>query len=244
MTQSQSGSTASIQRGGKRGFAVNQSSTAAPKAAGDAVITQKPNSTATYTESIGAGRKREASNSTNTSAAPQTTPQSASSNNAIKSQQELENDPQVQREVARLKRIEQKVKAHEAAHKAAGGPYTGAASYQYTTGPDGRRYIVGGEVSIDTSEAGSPQATITKMQIVQRAAMAPADPSPQDRAVAAAAAAKETKARSELREMKQKEQEEQDQKKAQQQNQDMTKNMYDRNSKYVMAALSTFSAIM
>jgi hypothetical protein len=54
-------------------------------------------------------------------------------------------------------------------------------------------------VSIDTSTVkGNPQATIRKMQTVRGAALAPADPSGQDRRVAATASAKESKARQEL----------------------------------------------
>jgi hypothetical protein len=60
-------------------------------------------------------------------------------------------------------------------------------------------YAVGGEVSIDCSPVkGDPQATVAKMQAIQRAAMAPADPSGQDRSVAAAAAAAAAQARQEM----------------------------------------------
>lgn len=97
-------------------------------------------------------------------------------------------DPQVKQVVDRLKRTEEKVKAHEAAHKAAGGNLASSASYSYTQGPDGRSYITGGEVQIDMSPGSTPQETISKMQQVIRAALAPADPSGQDRAVAAQAA--------------------------------------------------------
>lgn len=87
-----------------------------------------------------------------------------------------------------LKRIDQNVRRHEAAHVAAGGSYvTKGASFSYATGPDGNHYAVAGEVSIDTSAERDPQATLTKMRVVQRAALAPMDPSPQDRAVAAMA---------------------------------------------------------
>ena len=100
--------------------------------------------------------------------------------------------------VQELKVQEQKVKAHEMAHKTAGGQYAGAIRYQYATGPDGQAYIVGGEVSIDTSEAKTPEETLRKMEQVKRAAMAPADPSPQDHSVASAATRIEQKARYEL----------------------------------------------
>lgn len=77
------------------------------------------------------------------------------------------------------------------AHASVGGAYAGSPSYTYETGPDGRRYAVGGEVQIDTSEIpGDANASIAKMQQVVRAALAPAQPSGQDRAVAARAQAK------------------------------------------------------
>lgn len=97
-------------------------------------------------------------------------------------------DPQVKQVIERLKATEEKVKAHEAAHKAAGGNLAGSASYSYTQGPDGRSYITGGEVQIDMSPGRTPQETVSKMQQVIRAALAPSDPSGQDRAVAAQAA--------------------------------------------------------
>lgn len=106
-------------------------------------------------------------------------------------------DPQVQAEVARLKSTEEKVKAHEAAHKSAGGTMTGPVSYTYTRGPDGRNYVSGGEVPISISSGKTPQETISRMQQVIQAALAPADPSPQDRAVAAQAAALQQQARQE-----------------------------------------------
>jgi hypothetical protein len=57
-------------------------------------------------------------------------------------------------------------------------------------------YAVGGEVSIDTSPVkGDPQATIAKMEAIKRAALAPADPSGQDRSVASEASQEESKAR-------------------------------------------------
>ncbi len=98
-------------------------------------------------------------------------------------------EEKIKGEVEQLRRGEERVKAHEAAHKAAGGQYAGSVSYSYRSGPDGKSYIVGGEVQIDTAPEKTPQETISKMQVVIRAAMAPADPSGQDRAVAAQAAA-------------------------------------------------------
>ena len=101
--------------------------------------------------------------------------------------------------VEHLKRVDREVRAHEQAHLSAAGAYaTGGASYEFTTGPDGQAYAVAGEVGIDASAERSPEATIAKMQVVRAAALAPADPSPQDMAVAAAAGATESAARSAL----------------------------------------------
>ncbi|MDR2591930.1 MAG: hypothetical protein LBC59_03890 [Chitinispirillales bacterium] len=110
--------------------------------------------------------------------------------------------PDEQAVVNELRTIDREVRAHEQAHISAGGAYIrGAASYQYQRGPDNKSYAVGGEVGIDTApERDDPRATITKMQAVRAAALAPADPSAQDRAVASAAAGNEGLARAELAE--------------------------------------------
>lgn len=102
----------------------------------------------------------------------------------------LELSPEAQAEVARLRAVDAKVRAHEAAHMAAGGGLVrGGASYQERRGPDGRSYAVAGEVSLDTSAVpDNPQATLAKARQIQAAALAPAEPSGQDRAVAAQAA--------------------------------------------------------
>lgn len=104
-----------------------------------------------------------------------------------------------EQEVAALKRRDREVRAHEAAHQAAAGALaTSGPSFAYETGPDGRRYAVGGEVSIDTSPvSGDPEATVRKLQQVRSAALAPASPSAQDRRVAAQATAAANEARAE-----------------------------------------------
>ncbi len=103
------------------------------------------------------------------------------------------------KEVQQLKQRDTEVRRHEQAHLSAAGRYArGGANYTFTRGPDGRQYATGGEVSIDVSPARTPQATITKAQVVKAAALAPAEPSSQDRAVAAAAGKMENEARAEL----------------------------------------------
>ena len=100
--------------------------------------------------------------------------------------------------VTQLQARDTEVRAHEAAHQAAGGGMTGGASYTYEKGPDGRMYAVGGEVSISTKGGSTPEETIANARQVQAAAMAPANPSGQDFAVASSAKVMEMKAQQEL----------------------------------------------
>ncbi len=102
--------------------------------------------------------------------------------------------------VAELKARDASVRQHERAHlAAAAGLARGGAQFDFVTGPDGRRYAVGGEVQLDTSPVpDDPQATIQKAQTVRRAALAPAQPSSQDHRVAAQATQMEFAARTEL----------------------------------------------
>lgn len=105
-------------------------------------------------------------------------------------------------EVEKLKDRDREVRTHEAAHAAAAGPYAqGGPSFSFEQGPDGKRYAVGGEVQIDTSTiAGDPQATLQKANRIRAAALAPAEPSAQDRQVAAEAIKMATDARAQIAE--------------------------------------------
>lgn len=112
----------------------------------------------------------------------------ASSNSDSEKPNETGLTPQQQAQVAELAARDAEVRAHERAHQSTGGQYAGSISYSYQTGPDGKRYAIGGEVPIDVSPvSGNPQATIDKMRTVRSAALAPADPSAQDRSVASTA---------------------------------------------------------
>lgn len=102
------------------------------------------------------------------------------------------------REIRKLKQRDRKVRAHEMAHQSAGGQYAGSASYSYTTGPDNRRYAVGGSVDIETSAAKTPEETIKKADQIKRAATAPAQPSAADLQIAAKATRMKMEAQSEL----------------------------------------------
>lgn len=104
------------------------------------------------------------------------------------------------REVAQLKNRDREVRQHEAAHRNAAGQHArGGARFSYQTGPDGKRYTVGGEVAIDTRAVpNDPHTTLNKAHTVRRAALAPAEPSPQDHKVALQAAKLEQQALQEL----------------------------------------------
>jgi hypothetical protein len=103
-----------------------------------------------------------------------------------------------QREIDKLKRRDREVRTHEMAHQSAGGQYAGSASYSYTTGPDNRRYAVGGSVDIETSPAKTPEETVKKAEQIKRAATAPAQPSGADLQIAARATRMKMEAQAEL----------------------------------------------
>ncbi len=98
-----------------------------------------------------------------------------------------------------LRQHDREVRAHEMAHVAAGGSLVrGGASFTYEVGPDGQRYAMGGEVGIDTSPGRTPVETLAKADQIRAAALAPTDPSGQDRQVAAMATRMAMQARMEL----------------------------------------------
>ena len=115
-----------------------------------------------------------------------------------KDRQQEQQEKQDAAEIEQLKARDQEVRVHEQAHASTGGQYAGAPQYEYTTGPDNKRYVTDGEVSIDVSEEKTPEETLKKMEQVRAAALAPAEPSSQDLKVAAEASQKATQARSEI----------------------------------------------
>jgi hypothetical protein len=103
-----------------------------------------------------------------------------------------------QQQLTELKQRDTEVRSHEQAHASLGGQYASSPQYEYERGPDGRRYAVGGEVSIDISKASTPEETIRKAQQVKAAALAPAEPSAQDLRVATEATQIALEARTEI----------------------------------------------
>ncbi len=110
--------------------------------------------------------------------------------------------PDEKKLVADLATRDAEVKAHESAHQS-GGAATGAATFSYQQGPDGKMYAIGGEVSVSMKAGSTPQETIANAQAVIASAMAPADPSGQDHAVAASAAMMISKAQQQISREKQ-----------------------------------------
>lgn len=106
---------------------------------------------------------------------------------------------QIQQQVRSMAARDREVRTHEQAHASVGGAYASAPHYQYERAPNGVSYAVSGHVNIDVAPVpGDPAETLKKMQVVQRAALAVAQPSAADRAVAAQAAAQAAEARAEL----------------------------------------------
>ena len=120
----------------------------------------------------------------------------------LTAQQAVGNSDELSKEdearVQEMRRRDADVRRHERAHAAAAGPYGGAPVFRFQRGPDGHTYAVGGEVGIDVTPLGDPAMTIRKMEVVIRAALAPSNPSAQDRMVAAKARQIMAQAKAEL----------------------------------------------
>lgn len=138
---------------------------------------------------------------------PDTIPQTSNANanaNANNNAENSESEEQRQQEqveqaeIRELQTRDTEVRAHEQAHAAVGGQYAGTPQYEFETGPDGQRYAVGGEVSIDVSEESTPEQTLRKLTQVRAAALAPVEPSAQDFRVAAEAARGALEAQAEI----------------------------------------------
>jgi hypothetical protein len=136
-------------------------------------------------------------NTQNDSAKDNGQDESAGKENAENEQQQQQQQAE-QQKITELKQRDAEVRSHEQAHAALGGQYAGSPQYEYERGPDGKRYAVGGEVSIDISEASTPEETVRKAQQVKAAALAPAEPSAQDLRVATEATQIAIEARNEI----------------------------------------------
>ncbi len=91
----------------------------------------------------------------------------------------------------KLQARDAKVRNHEAAHVMAAGGQAGAPTYTYQTGPDGKRYAIGGSVNISMWRTGDAEQDARQAQNVQRAAMATGEPSSRDMQTAMRARARD-----------------------------------------------------
>lgn len=108
-------------------------------------------------------------------------------------------DASAQRELEYLKSTDRAVRAHEQAHlNAAGSLASGPATYVLKRGPDGSNYAIAGEVPLQMKKGQTPEETLALARRIQAAALAPAQPSADDRAIAAAAAQMAVEAAAEL----------------------------------------------
>lgn len=111
---------------------------------------------------------------------------------------------QEEQELAKLKNTDAEVKRHENAHKAmAAGLQTSGPNYEYETGPDGKKYAVAGDVNISYQKSSDPEINLKNAQKLKAAALAPAEPSAQDRSVARKADMEIAKAKQEILEEQQ-----------------------------------------
>lgn len=135
----------------------------------------------------------------NTSSAESANDPFAENPESENSEQDEAEELEKQAVIRQLAARDQDVRQHEAAHSAVGSALAGAPQFNYVRGPDGVLYAESGEVSISLRVASDdPQVVLSVAEQVQRAALAPAEPSGQDRRVAAQAAQIAQQARSEL----------------------------------------------
>lgn len=200
-----------------RGFSTEVRSDVPPVQQGEGVryTRGRPSDNETYSGLYSSRKRSAATENTDALASREKDPVEAYGENPAPAKKSLDADPEevVSTEegnaftlspedkalVEQLQKRDREVRMHELAHQAAGGQFTGSASYEYKRGPDGKNYAVEGEVSVDVSPANNPEDTIQKARQVKAAALAPAQPSSQDRQVAREAEQMIASAQQELR---------------------------------------------
>lgn len=103
-----------------------------------------------------------------------------------------------QRELRDLERRDMEVRTRDMAFLAAAGGAAGSYSLHYETGPDGQRYVVGADISLDTSEGATPEQTLAKARALRAATLSAGRDSAQDAMTASKAMRMEAEARAEI----------------------------------------------
>lgn len=115
-------------------------------------------------------------------------------------QTETADDRAIKQKILKMQQWENHVKSHEAAHASAGGSHVSTASYIYGYGPDGKKYIVGGSVSV-TIPRGLSQESLETLRHLKNATSASYDQSPQDM-ISSAIISAEEKSRMQIKQLK------------------------------------------
>lgn len=124
---------------------------------------------------------------------------------AQENEEKSTNDPKLskeeQKEVKELERIDRQVKSRELTHRAVAGNYArGSVSFDYVTGPDGKKYAKEGHINIDSRPVpNNPEATIRKARAIRSVELSTTNTSPQNRTVSAEISKIEREARTELK---------------------------------------------
>lgn len=91
-------------------------------------------------------------------------------------------------EIIRMQNWENHVISHELQHMISGGNVTGAPSYIYEMGPDGKKYVVGGKVKLYVPSMNTLMNDPAALNRLKSATSAPSDASPHDLTASAIAA--------------------------------------------------------
>jgi hypothetical protein len=98
-------------------------------------------------------------------------------------------DIAMKNKIARLEMREKEIIEHERTHMAVGGNLASSVSYVYTNGPDGKRYISGGQVDMKMPSGGGLNNLLSGLRRIKSAATSVGDPSGTDLQTAAIASA-------------------------------------------------------
>jgi hypothetical protein len=114
----------------------------------------------------------------------------------LRSTREMSSDELQQ--LRELERRDLQVRTRDMAFIAAAGGAAGSYSLEYETGPDGRRYAVGADIKLDTSEGATPEQTLAKARALRAATMSARGESSSDASAAAKAVRMEAEARAQI----------------------------------------------
>lgn len=101
-------------------------------------------------------------------------------------------------EIRSFEATEKSIINHEKMHMMIGGNLAGSPSFIYTTGPDGRRYVSGGQVNLKMPSGGTLTSLLRNLKRIKSAATAVSNPSAADISTASSAATLEASVNREI----------------------------------------------